>query len=224
MPGFECWIVIALVGLLFFGKRLPEVGKSVAGAIVNFKKGLKDAQEEIERPGDTPRAALRRKPRRPPVDAKFDPYTGKPIEAPKFDPYTGKPINAGETVVSHGEPARNRPRQTATKSRRQGTSTGEACFTRFLAGVPSEPNDTGGDSPPAKTGEAGMLRPVLFLLSRSSVCPVGSGVSQERNFVIAIDEAELLQSTRFRYTPRVRNLRRFTPCDVSLPLQSWRSD
>ena len=105
MPGFGNWVLIALIGLLFFGKRLPEVGKSVAGAIVNFKKGLKDAQEEItnsssasstERPILTAKTADVL-----PEDAKFDPYTGKPIERPKFDPYTGKPVDA--TVVSHGE-------------------------------------------------------------------------------------------------------------------------
>src|SRR5450755_3321016 len=95
MPGFSSWIVIAAIGLLFFGKRLPEVGKSVAGAIVNFKKGLKEAQEEVEKAGDTP-------PPRPPTfeaqskspalptNAKFDPYTGKPIESPRFDPHTGQ--------------------------------------------------------------------------------------------------------------------------------------
>ena len=106
MPSFTMWIVIALVGLLFFGKRLPEVGKSVAGAIVNFKKGLKDAHAELEQASDTsePRASLpveRQAPAAAPADAKFDPYTGKPIEKPKFDPYTGKPIE--DTVVSHDE-------------------------------------------------------------------------------------------------------------------------
>src|ERR1700733_11370443 len=101
MPGFGSWILIALIGLLFFGKRLPEVGKSVAGAIVNFKKGLKDAQEEIQNSSEPTRAALppANKPTAAPVDAKFDPFTGKPIERPKFDPYTGKPIEEGETVV-----------------------------------------------------------------------------------------------------------------------------
>jgi Sec-independent protein translocase protein TatA len=29
MPGFGEWIVIAAIGLLLFGKRLPEVGRSL---------------------------------------------------------------------------------------------------------------------------------------------------------------------------------------------------
>jgi sec-independent protein translocase protein TatA len=106
IPSMGEWVVIAAIGLLFFGKRLPEVGKSVAGAIVNFKKGLKEAQEEVEKAGETPsRPPLPPQNQSPalPSDAKFDPYTGKPIEAPRFDPHTGQPIT-DSTTVSHGEP------------------------------------------------------------------------------------------------------------------------
>lgn len=105
MPGFSQWILVALIGLLFFGKRLPEVGKSVAGAIVNFKKGLKDAQEEISREtNDSNRPVIAQQNTSAPADAKFDPHTGEPLQPkPKFDPYTGKPIEP--TVVTHGDPA-----------------------------------------------------------------------------------------------------------------------
>jgi len=48
MPGGWEWLVIALLGLLIFGKRLPEVGKSLGKSIVEFKKGLKGIEEEIE--------------------------------------------------------------------------------------------------------------------------------------------------------------------------------
>jgi sec-independent protein translocase protein TatA len=50
-------LVILVIGLLIFGKRLPDVGKNLGKTIVEFKKGLngtysgdKDAQqpEEIE--------------------------------------------------------------------------------------------------------------------------------------------------------------------------------
>lgn len=111
IPSMGEMILIAAVGLLFFGKRLPEVGKSVAGAIVNFKKGLKEAQEEVERVGETPSQppmALPAQAAPLPADAKFDPFTGKPIEKPKFDPYTGQPL-APEVKVSHGEPRETVP-------------------------------------------------------------------------------------------------------------------
>jgi len=85
MPGIEEWIVIGAVGLLLFGKRLPEVGRSLGKGIVEFKKGLKGIEEEVNVASNQPdRPAIQ-------ADHKFDPYTGKPIQA-KFDPYTGKPL------------------------------------------------------------------------------------------------------------------------------------
>lgn len=48
MPGGWEWVLILLVALLLFGKRLPEVGRSVGKAIVEFKKGVKGIEEEID--------------------------------------------------------------------------------------------------------------------------------------------------------------------------------
>lgn len=48
LPGGTEWIIIALFGLLLFGKRLPEVGRSLGKSIVEFKKGLKGVEEEID--------------------------------------------------------------------------------------------------------------------------------------------------------------------------------
>lgn len=45
--GWE-WIVLLVLGLLIFGRRLPEVGRSVGRSIVEFKKGIKGIEEEIE--------------------------------------------------------------------------------------------------------------------------------------------------------------------------------
>ena len=41
-------VVILVVGLLVFGNRLPEVGKSLGKGIVEFKKGLRGIQDEID--------------------------------------------------------------------------------------------------------------------------------------------------------------------------------
>ena len=49
MPGGWEWIIIALFGLLLFGKRLPDVGKSLGRSIVEFKKGLKGVEDEINK-------------------------------------------------------------------------------------------------------------------------------------------------------------------------------
>ena len=97
MPMGAEWIVIAALGLLIFGKRLPEVGKGIGQAIVQFKKGLKSVDDDIEQVDAEP--AAKRLPDQSTgetatkTEQKFDPYTGKPIERPKFDPYTGKPVD-----------------------------------------------------------------------------------------------------------------------------------
>src|SRR3954463_3547295 len=100
MPGLTEWIIIGALGLLIFGKRLPEVGRSLGKGIVEFKKGLKgiedDIDEGVHRPAEPPKSL--------PADYKFDPITGEPISqqptvarndkpAYKFDPYTGQPIS-----------------------------------------------------------------------------------------------------------------------------------
>jgi len=48
-------LVILVVALLLFGSRLPEVARSIGRAIQEFKKGLRDVNEEIEREGDADR-------------------------------------------------------------------------------------------------------------------------------------------------------------------------
>lgn len=48
MPGPLELIIIAAIGLLLFGKRLPEVGKGLARGIVEFKNGLKDVTKDVE--------------------------------------------------------------------------------------------------------------------------------------------------------------------------------
>ena len=41
-------IVLAGLGLLLFGKRLPEVGRGIGQSIVQFKKGLKDVETDLD--------------------------------------------------------------------------------------------------------------------------------------------------------------------------------
>jgi sec-independent protein translocase protein TatA len=49
---------LLLLGLLLFGRRLPEVGRSLGKGIVEFKRGLRDIQTDIDvessKPGPTP--------------------------------------------------------------------------------------------------------------------------------------------------------------------------
>jgi len=40
-------IVILVIALLLFGRRLPEVGRSLGKGIVEFKKGLRGIEDDI---------------------------------------------------------------------------------------------------------------------------------------------------------------------------------
>jgi len=53
MPGPWEMALIAVIALIIFGgKRLPEVGRALGKGIVEFKKGLKGIQDEIEEAGE----------------------------------------------------------------------------------------------------------------------------------------------------------------------------
>jgi TatA/E family protein of Tat protein translocase len=51
--GPDLLILLAL-GLLIFGKRLPEVGRGLGRGIVEFRKGLKGVEDEIQEESDRP--------------------------------------------------------------------------------------------------------------------------------------------------------------------------
>ena len=48
------YLIVALVALLLFGKRLPEVGRSLGKGIAEFKKGLHDVSDEMNREDTKP--------------------------------------------------------------------------------------------------------------------------------------------------------------------------
>ena len=91
MPGIEEWMVIAIIGVIVFGKRLPEVGKNLGKGIVEFKKGLKGIEEEVDRESSTP--APPRITQVPVTPATPPPVTPIATETHKFDPVTGQPLN-----------------------------------------------------------------------------------------------------------------------------------
>ena len=48
-------IIILFVALLMFGGRLPEVARSLGKSVTQFKRGLKDVEDELNA-ADTPAA------------------------------------------------------------------------------------------------------------------------------------------------------------------------
>jgi len=55
MPGGWEWLIILVVALLIFGKRLPDVARSVGKSLTAFKKGMReveDAEDEVRKEVD----------------------------------------------------------------------------------------------------------------------------------------------------------------------------
>jgi sec-independent protein translocase protein TatA len=45
------WIIVAGIGILLFGKRLPEMGRYLGKTIIEFKKGMKGLEDEVDGSG-----------------------------------------------------------------------------------------------------------------------------------------------------------------------------
>lgn len=54
--GFPEMAVILGLGVLLFGRNLPSVGRSLGKSIVEFKKGLRGIEEEIDDSTNRPAA------------------------------------------------------------------------------------------------------------------------------------------------------------------------
>lgn len=46
--GFTELLIIMVVGVVLFGRRLPEVGRYLGKGIIEFKKGLKGIEDDVE--------------------------------------------------------------------------------------------------------------------------------------------------------------------------------
>ena len=65
-------LILGIILLLIFGRRLPEVGRNLGRGIVEFKKGLKGIDDEVEMRSNQPSPRqdgheLEQNPYRPPL-------------------------------------------------------------------------------------------------------------------------------------------------------------
>ena len=86
LPGGWELVLILLVILLVFGsKRLPDSARALGRSLRILKAETKGLHSD-----DEPPSAIA------PPQARFDPYTGEPLQPPvpqpRFDPHTGKPL------------------------------------------------------------------------------------------------------------------------------------
>ncbi len=50
--GMEMIMLFAIILIVFGPKRLPQLARSIGKSITDFKKGLNDVKDEIEKAGD----------------------------------------------------------------------------------------------------------------------------------------------------------------------------
>ena len=58
-------LLLLVLGVLLFGRKLPDIGRSLGKTMVEFKKGMKGIEDEVSE-SSQPRAAIEPEPVRPP--------------------------------------------------------------------------------------------------------------------------------------------------------------
>ncbi|WP_437226680.1 Sec-independent protein translocase subunit TatA/TatB [Planctomicrobium sp. SH661] len=78
-------IIVGIIALLLFGKRLPEVARSLGKGIVEFKKGMNGIEDEVHNAGRSSSTSTTSS-SRPSVDNDEQQW-----KAPRFEPPTSEP-------------------------------------------------------------------------------------------------------------------------------------
>jgi sec-independent protein translocase protein TatA len=82
--GWTEMVILGIIGLLLFGKRLPEVARSLGKGMMEFKKGMYDIQDDVNSASSS-RSYTSSQPRPIPADTREE-ATAPKFEPPKFEP------------------------------------------------------------------------------------------------------------------------------------------
>ena len=81
-PGLPEMLIVGVIALLLFGKRLPEVARSLGKGIVEFKRGVRGIEDEVDQATYTESAGSRPAPK----EETADDFTAPKFELPKSEP------------------------------------------------------------------------------------------------------------------------------------------
>jgi sec-independent protein translocase protein TatA len=81
-------IIFGIIALLLFGKRLPEVARSLGKGLTEFKKGMRGFEDEV-RGVSRPEPYRSTPPRRPEPTHDDE----QELTAPKFEPPKSEPVS-----------------------------------------------------------------------------------------------------------------------------------
>lgn len=76
--GMQEILLLLLLGVLLFGRKLPDIGRSLGKTVIEFKKGIGGMEDEINTATSGNRVAIEPEPVRPPQRVTTP-------SAPKFD-------------------------------------------------------------------------------------------------------------------------------------------
>jgi sec-independent protein translocase protein TatA len=89
--GPQEMIIVGVIAVLLFGKRLPEVARSLGKGVVEFKKGINGIEEDLRTDSSSRYASSSRSSRFNEIDDRDE------ATAPKFEPPAAEPQARSET-------------------------------------------------------------------------------------------------------------------------------
>ncbi|MBC7818321.1 MAG: twin-arginine translocase TatA/TatE family subunit [Planctomycetaceae bacterium] len=82
-------LIVGIVALLLFGKRLPEVARSLGKGITEFKRGVRGIEDDVDTTSSSSTAS--RPSSRPVAEDRPVETTAPKFEPPKFEPNDTSP-------------------------------------------------------------------------------------------------------------------------------------
>jgi len=94
--GIQGFLILAIVGLLLYGERLPEVAASFGKQLMQLKKSVQGIRNEIESVAFDVKHSVDRS-----MD-KVDDMAREEATAPKFEPPPAEPVESGSAAGPPG--------------------------------------------------------------------------------------------------------------------------